>query len=165
MHTRVCVFPINCDYFKAQRNTMYSSDKNTLIFRNNELYQENKLFIDNWLDKYYNLLNVKSTYKKLEVPKNFKNDIFDYYIQLRPSGIRIKYTDKFPSLVAMVQIPIYGKEKRYLTPTECMRLQSFPTDFDFNGESDNIIYKQLGNSVNVDVIYVVYKSIINSLNL
>ena len=48
--------------------------------------------------------------------------------------------------------PIYGKEKRYITPRECARLQSFPDSF-ILPESDNVAYKQFGNAVNVEVVY------------
>ena len=47
------------------------------------------------------------------------------------------------------QIPIYGKEKRYITPRECARLQSFPDNFIIH-ENDQTAYKQFGNAVNVD---------------
>ena len=47
----------------------------------------------------------------------------------------------FPTLVAISQIPIYGKEKRYITPRECARLQSFPEDFQLASE-DKDSYKQ-----------------------
>ena len=52
-------------------------------------------------------------------------------------------------MVAINQTPIYGKEKRYITPRECLRLQSFPDDFKVLLD-DKYTYKQLGNSVNID---------------
>ena len=76
---------------------------------------------------------------------------------MRQSGIRVKKTKYFPTLVAMVQIPIYAKERRYLTPRECARLQSFPESFKIH-KTDKIAYKQFGNAVNVDVIYTVIKA-------
>ena len=48
----------------------------------------------------------------------------------------------------MVQTPVYGKEKRHITPLECLRLQSFPDDFKLL-DDDKASYKQLGNSINV----------------
>ena len=44
---------------------------------------------------------------------------------------------------------IARKEKRYITPRECLRLQSFPDDFKVLLD-DKYTYKQLGNSVNID---------------
>jgi DNA (cytosine-5)-methyltransferase 1 len=57
----------------------------------------------------------------------------------------------------MVQLPIYGKERRYITPRECARLQSFPESFQLC-ESDQQAYKQFGNAVNVDVVDLVMKT-------
>ena len=43
-----------------------------------------------------------------------------------------------------LEIPIYGKEKRYITPRECARLQSFPDTFKIDPIDKNS-YKQFGN--------------------
>ena len=83
--------------------------------------------------------------------------MFNYFIQFRQSGIRVKKAQYFPTLVAISQIPIYGKEKRYITPKECLRLQSFPDDFILLPE-DKHSYKQLGNSVNVNNVNNVIES-------
>ena len=97
----------------------------------------------------------REVYCKLEWQVGLKKEndsIFNHFIQVRQSGIRVKKAKYFPTLVAIVQTPIYGKEKRYITPRECARLQSFPDDFIMH-TSDNIAYKQFGNAVNVDVVH------------
>ena len=76
---------------------------------------------------------------------------------MRQSGIRVKKSKYFPTLVAMTQTPIYGKEKRHITPRECARLQSFPDSFIMH-EDDKQCYKQFGNSVNVENVYNVILS-------
>ena len=76
---------------------------------------------------------------------------------MRQSGIRVKKAEYFPTLVAISQIPIYGKEKRYITPKECLRLQSFPDNFQLL-EEDKHSYKQLGNCVNVNNVTNVIES-------
>ena len=82
--------------------------------------------------------------------KKKENDsIYNYFIQIRQSGIRVKRTKYFPTLVAIVQTPIYGKEKRYLTPRECLRIQSFPESFKLH-TNDRQSYKQAGNSINIE---------------
>ena len=85
------------------------------------------------------------------------DSIFNYFIQIRQSGIRVKKAEYFPTLVAISQIPIYGKERRYITPRECARLQSFPENFKI-AEEDKHSYKQFGNAVNVDNVKTVVKA-------
>ena len=70
---------------------------------------------------------------------------------MRQSGIRVKKSKYFPTLVAIVQTPIYAKERRHITPRECARLQSFPDSFELH-EKDQVAYKQFGNAVNVTMI-------------
>jgi DNA (cytosine-5)-methyltransferase 1 len=80
---------------------------------------------------------------------------------MRQSGIRVKKCDYFPTLVAIVQTPIYAKERRYITPRECARLQSFPDDFIMHVK-DKIAYKQFGNAVNVDVVHFVINRVLTA---
>ena len=111
-----------------------------------------------------NYLNGKKreVYGKLEwqVGKIKENDsIFNYFIQIRQSGIRVKKPQYFPTLVAISQIPILGKQKRQITPRECFNIQSFPKDFKLH-ESDRESYKQAGNSVNVEnVKNIIYSTL------
>jgi DNA (cytosine-5)-methyltransferase 1 len=134
--------------------------KKDYIKKNKPLYEKYKSQWDIWYNENKNIITKKEIYGKLEwqTGKKKKNDsIWNYFIQLRQSGIRVKKNDFFPALVAIVQTPIYAKEKRYITPRECARLQSFPDTFILH-ESDNISYKQLGNAVNVEIIhFVIYK--------
>jgi len=59
----------------------------------------------------------------------------------------------------MVQTPIYAKERRFITPRECARLQSFPDSFILH-ENDHTAYKQFGNAVNVDVVsFVIFNTL------
>lgn len=128
--------------------------KRDYIIKNKPLYNKYKKYWDDWYDKYKIILQQKEINGKLEwqVGKKKENDsIWNYFIQLRQSGIRVKQNNYFPTLVAMVQTPIYGKEKRYITPRECARLQSFPDTFIIH-KNDKIAYKQFGNAVNVEVI-------------
>jgi DNA (cytosine-5)-methyltransferase 1 len=113
------------------------------------------------------LILIMINYGKLEWQTGSikENDsIFNHFIQIRQSGIRVKKSQYFPTLVAISQIPIYGKEKRYITPRECARLQSFPEDFILN-PNDRKTYKQMGNSVNVDNVYTVINSTFQDYNL
>jgi DNA (cytosine-5)-methyltransferase 1 len=63
-----------------------------------------------------------------------------------------------PALVAITQTSIIGPQKRRLSVREAARLQGFPEWFDFMDQNDGASYKQLGNAVNVGVIYNVIKA-------
>ena len=55
------------------------------------------------------------------------------------------------ALVAITQTSIVGKRKRYLTPRECARLQSFPDTFMYDVKNPQA-YKQFDNSINVALV-------------
>ena len=109
--------------------------------------------------------NIKKYYKKdkiygkleWQVGKIKPNDsIFNYFIQVRQSGIRVKKKEYFPMLVAIVQTPIYGKEKRYITPSA----HAFNLSESFIlPDKDKVAYKQFGNAVNVDNVRTIVKEI------
>lgn len=126
--------------------------KKDFILKNRYLYNFNKSFIDKWLKKWNYLEDFTNTEKKFEWQcGSVCASPWDGLIQFRPSGVRVKAPTVFPSLVAMVQIPIIGSLKRRLTTREAARLQSFPDSFIIN-ENDHQAYKQFGNAVNVKVI-------------
>ena len=153
-------------YSKSEFNTL-PKWKQDYILKTKLIYNKYKNDWDIWYAKYKNLLSKKEIYAKLEWQTGEKKEndsIFNYLIQMRQSGIRVKRTNYFPTLVAIGQIPIYGKEKRYLTPRECARLQSFPKDFIIH-QNDKIAYKQFGNSVNVDVVHFVINTVLEKYNI
>jgi len=136
--------------------------KQEYIQKNRRIYVKYQETWDNWYDQNQDILTKKEIFGKLEwqTGKIKKNDsIFNYFIQFRQSGIRVKKADYFPTLVAIVQTPIYAKEKRYITPRECARLQSFPDSFKLHSV-DRIAYKQFGNAVNIEVVKTVVSQII-----
>lgn len=136
--------------------------KQRFIERNRKLYLDNKEKIDKWYNKYLKYLS-KKVYRKFEWncgPKytSFKNCI----IQFRQSGLRIKKSDTFPSLVAIVNTPIIWdkelKKYRRITVREAANLQSFRANYNFICDK-HLSYKQLGNSVNVKVIKIIAKQL------
>ena len=144
----------------------YADWRKNYINANKPLINKYKKKWDKWYNKHKDILQKKEIYGKLEwqVGKIKKNDsIFNYFIQIRQSGIRVKKAEYFPTLVAISQIPIYGKEKRYITPRECARLQSFPENYIID-KNDKNSYKQFGNSVNVDNVHMVIKSTLDAYN-
>lgn len=127
--------------------------KINFIKKNCDLYQNNKEFADDWIIRAKECPLFFGSKAKLEwqVGDCDKPNLWNNIMQIRPSGLRVKSGNYFPALVAITQTSIIGKRKRFLTPKECSRLQSFQDSFIFN-EKDSIAYKQLGNAVNVEVV-------------
>ena len=142
--------------------------KQNFVKKNRILYQSNKSYIDRWLKK-WNMFGVDDEGKRLIPVSRTKYEWqagpdsrtnWENIFQFRPSGIRVKRGDYFPALVAMAQIPVVGWLKRHITPKECARLQSFDVDGVHGppfrlGANDGQAYKQLGNAVNVNMIYMI----------
>jgi DNA (cytosine-5)-methyltransferase 1 len=136
--------------------------KQDYMTKNRPIYEKYKDQWDAWFDKHKHILQKREIYMKLEwqAGKKQANDsIWKHFISFRQSGIRVKKAKYFPTLVAIVQTPVYGPKKRFLTPRECARLQSFPDSFICH-ENDHKAYKQFGNAVNVDVIHYASKEVI-----
>ncbi len=135
------------------------------IRKNNSLYEQNKTFLDTWLKKAHNNPLFKGAKSKLEwqAGKIENPDIWETIMQFRPSGLRVKPGTYFPALVAITQTSIVGKKKRYLTPRECARLQSFPDTFECD-EKQSQAYKQFGNAVNVECVKLFAKFLFGDVN-
>jgi DNA (cytosine-5)-methyltransferase 1 len=145
----------------------YADWRKGYITANKPLIAKYKPQWDEWYEKHKDILQKREIYGKLEWqagPIKENDSIFNYFIQIRQSGIRVKRAEYFPTLVAISQIPIYGKEKRYITPRECARLQSFPEDFKI-AENDKDAYKQFGNAVNVSNVHTVIQATFDHYNL
>ena len=154
------------NYTDEEFSTLANWRKEYMI-KNKRLIDKYRDIFREWYNKHKMLLSKREIYGKLEwqVGKVKKNDsIFNYFIQIRQSGIRVKKAKYFPTLVAISQIPIYGKEKRYITPRECARLQSFPDTYILS-KNDKHSYKQFGNSVNVTNVTTVIESTLKHYHL
>ena len=133
--------------------------KQNFIRQNRDFYEANKTWIDPWLPK---ILKFPSSLQKFEWNiKGGKRDIWDYVIQFRASGVRVKRRTTAPSLIAMTetQVPIIGWQKRYMTPRECARLQSL-NDLPELPKSSNKAFAALGNAVNSRVVEKVAQSLL-----
>lgn len=133
------------------------------IQRNRDFYERHKSWLDSWMQK---IAEFPSSFQKLEWncqerdPRKEVRLLNRYVIQIRPSGVRVKRTTTAPSLVAMTvtQVPIISWETRYMTPTECKRLQSM--DGIDLPELDLKAYQALGNAVNVEVAQFVAERLV-----
>ena len=152
-------FPIWSDYLRDLDETedlsAYPAWKRNYILKNNELFVNNRDFIAHWIQKARENPLFFGAKAKLEWQAGHTEqpDIWKQIFQFRPSGIRVKTNSYFPALVAIVQTSIIGPRKRYLTPRECARLQSFPESF-IPDEKKPQAYKQFGNAVNVDCVRI-----------
>ena len=152
---KVIGFPIWLDWFKTpppDNPKEMPEWKQTFVRKNNQLYKNNKEFIDSWLKRHDYLSHLTPTMRKMEWQCGESvASAWDAFMQFRPSGLRIKRPDCAPALVAIVQIPIIGKYRRRMTVREAARLQSFDDRFIPNPNMHQA-YKQFGNAVNVEVI-------------
>ena len=96
--------------------------------------------------------------QKLEWQAQDETSLWNCVISLRPSGLRAKRMTHLPALVAITQTPILGPRGRRLSTLEAARLQGLPDEFDFGGQRDALTYKQLGNGVNIGVVWNVLKA-------
>lgn len=127
--------------------------KKKYIRKNRAFYKENRKHIDKVIAKISELPS--QSWQKLEwnVGES-ERIIYNYFLQFRASGIRIKQPNFFPSLVCTnTQKPIIGWEKRYISQKEALRLQSL--EGISLPENDNAAFKALGNAVNSFIVRLI----------
>lgn len=153
----------------ANRDGVYQFPrwKRTFIRQNREFYQDNRSWIDPWID-YWQPEKMPSSFQKMEWNAQGENrDIDDFVLQVRASGLRIKRPTTSPSLIAFTQtqVPILGAkltgERRYMTPAECAELQSLGSIQLPSAELD--AYKALGNAVNARVVKAIAQRLLDGL--
>lgn len=147
---------------KNKGRKVYPKWKIRWINDNRKLYSDNKKALSPVVKKIKHL-PVKSWQKFEWNCGDAQRNIRDYIIQFRASGVRIKKTDFFPSLVTVsTQIPIIGWENRYLTPEEGARIQSFE-NITFP-ENLGSCFGALGNAVNVNLVNLIATNLLPAEN-
>ncbi len=132
--------------------------KANFLLKNAELYSAHKSAFDKWLKKHKVLTDkFPPSRRKLEWQAQDTPTLWHTVMHFRPSGIRAKKPTYLPALVAITQTSILGAKKRRLSTREAARLQGLPDNFSFGDQKDSATYKQLGNGVNVGVVWHVLK--------
>jgi DNA (cytosine-5)-methyltransferase 1 len=158
-------FPMWADEWPAPKST--ATRKQRLeevpdwkkIFLNNNwgFYDSNSIFIDRWKKK-YSIDEFPKSRRKFEWQAQEADSIWNCTVHLRPSGVRVKRLTYLPALVAMNQTSIIGPKRRRISPSEAAILQGLPKGFNFGDQTLGQTYKQLGNGVNVGVVWQVLRA-------
>ena len=159
-HTRQQVYEGLPSYAQTTQQT-FPKWKIQFIRQNRDLYEEHKTWIDKWVPE---ILDFPPSFQKLEWNCQGEDRIIrQFVLQVRASGLRVKRPTTAPSLVAMTstQVPIVGWENRYMTPTECKKLQSME-ELLYLPETPNKAYEALGNAVNAAVVQLIARALVGA---
>jgi len=159
--------PIWTDVWNRDSTTsLESSERNSVLYkkwivRNRKFYEDHYDILNPWLaDSRKNEFWVGAMRKfEWQVKENPLADLDGLLWSCRASGVRVKDPNYVPTLVAMNHTPVYGPYNRKLVPEELLKLQSFGENFFFHKK---YIHKQIGNAVNVDMIYHCAAFLINN---
>jgi DNA (cytosine-5)-methyltransferase 1 len=143
---------------KTGEQILFPTWKRHYIRSNRAFYEKYKLELEPVVKKIRDL-GVSSWQKFEWNVQGGERDLSKYIIQFRGSGVRVKKTDFFPSLVTVsTQIPIIGWENRYITPNEGAKIQSL------NGiklpENLGSCFGALGNAVNANIVELIAANLI-----
>ena len=159
-------FPIWADAWEKAENLKIPNStpawKADFLRKNAAFYTEHKRFLDRWTKKWGIYTDAfPPSRRKLEWQAQDSPTLWSTVMHFRPSGIRAKRATYLPALVAITQTSIIGSRKRRISPREAARLQGLPDWFDFSGQPTAATYRQLGNGVNVGVVWHVIREAVN----
>lgn len=161
-------------YARTDKNKVFPRWKISYISQNRAFYDKNKEWIDPWMEKLHELENSHIKFE-WNCGDNAAPTLWDKIIQFRASGIRAKLATFIPALnLVGTQIPIfpwiplppstlrfdepgYG---RYMTLKEAAKVQGME-ELCFDGISKGRIYEALGNAVNVNIVEMIARNLLN----
>lgn len=79
-----------------------------------------------------------------------------------PNGTAITLSAYGGGIGAKTGLYLINGKIRRLAPRECARLQGFPDSFILD-DNDNVVYKQMGNSVIVDVLQRIIENVVSTI--
>ena len=126
--------------------------------KNYELYASHRKLLTSWANRWGVFTDkFPPSRRKLEWQAQDAPSLWDTVLHFRPSGIRAKRPTYLPALVAITQTSIVGSKERRISPRETARLQGLPDWFDFGNQPASATYRQMGNGVNVGVVWHVFR--------
>ena len=151
-------FPLWADHWIDEEDLVIPDDtpswKRDFLIKNAAFYSAHKDVIDPWAAEWGVFTDAfPASRRKLEWQAQGTKNLWETFMHLRPSGIRAKRASYVPALVAITQTSIVGPRQRRLSPREAARLQGLPEWFDFGDQPSRATYRQLGNGVNVGVVW------------
>ena len=147
VHERVLEIPEGTPSWKAD-----------FLRKNAAFYTTHQHLLDPWAARWGVFTDsFPSSRRKLEWQAQDTARLWDTLMHFRPSGIRAKRPTYVPALVAITQTSIVGPRERRLSPREAAQLQGLPDWFDFGDQAAKATYKQLGNGVNIGVVWHVLR--------
>lgn len=128
--------------------------KRSHLRKNYEFYAAHRDFLDAWAETWGVFTDkFPPSRRKFEWQAQDTPNLWGTVMHLRPSGIRAKRPTYLPALVAITQTSIVGPRRRRLSPRETARLQGLPDTYEFGAQPAAATYKQMGNGVNVGVVW------------
>lgn len=155
-------FPLWADHWVDERVLRVPAGtpawKADFLRKNAAFYTAYRSVIDPWAERWGVYTEAfPPSRRKLEWQAQDTARLWDTVMHLRPSGIRAKRPSYVPALVAITQTSVVGPRERRLSTREAARLQGLPDWFDFGDQRNSITYRQLGNGVNVGVVWHVLR--------
>ena len=148
---------------------LYGRDEQGLV--NLDEYKDLTLEIKDILESEVSLKYYYKDKPLFERLKNFPFKLNTIY-QWRRKYVRENKNGVCPTLTANMgtgghNVPLVVDKNgiRKLTPRECARIQGFPDGYKFPKIADSYLYKQIGNSVSVPVVYRIAKNMMLAFNL